>query len=156
MMPTKGLLERVASRVLADAAYLFVEPLRSDPPELPAWDATGARISFSGPSRGYVEIWAPAAVARQLAANMLGQETEDPEVEASFLDALMETLNVICGNLLAELAGREPLYHLGTPRACRRPQPESEAGGSIDAWLQTGGHALLLRMQIATQPSRVA
>ncbi|MBM3316537.1 MAG: chemotaxis protein CheX [Candidatus Eisenbacteria bacterium] len=156
MKPTQGLLERVAARVLAEAAYLFVEPLRRDPPEVESWPASGARVAFSGPARGYVEIWAPDEVARQLAANMLGQELDAPEVDETFVDAMMETLNVICGNLLAELAGQEPLFRLGAPRACRRLAPLEGDGAGVDAWLQTGGHALLVRMQVAARHSRVA
>ena len=156
MKPNKGLLERIGARVLADAAYLRAQPLSTEPPATAAWAATGARIFFSGPWRGYVEIWASTEVARLLAANMLGQETTDPEIAETFLDAMMETLNVVCGNLLAELAGQGPIFRIAAPRACLKLVPFSEQAPGIDAWLEADGHPLLLRMSVAESKPQVA
>jgi hypothetical protein len=156
MKPTKGLLERVASRVLADAAFILAEPLAKEPPAAQAWPATGARIAFSGPWRGFVEIWAPDEVARLLAANILGQEIDDPDIEETLLDAMLETLNVICGNLLAELAGREPMFQLGSPRPCHELVPFSEKDPGVDAWLEAEGHPLLVRMRVLEPEAQAA
>jgi hypothetical protein len=149
-------LERVAARVLADAAFLLAEPLEQPPPSPASWQAAGARIMFSGPFRGYVEIWASRETARKLAANMLGQDPADPEIDEAHGDALMETLNVICGNLLTELAGQEPVFQLGTPRTCSGFVPFSEREPGVDAWLEADGQPVLMRMRVVEQQPQIA
>jgi len=156
MKLTKALLEKVSARVLADTAFLMPEPLVTDPPPASRWSAIGVRILFSGPVRGYVEVWTPRAIARRLAANMLGRDISDPDVEENELDALMETVNIICGNLLLEVAGRDPIFHLGTPRTCRRLVPFTQRDPGTDVWLSLEGEALLVRMRVAAEKTRAA
>ena len=51
-------------------------------------------------------------VARAFAENMLGVSDADL---AMVRDALGEVANVVCGNLLPDLAGREAVFHLSAP-----------------------------------------
>lgn len=74
----------------------------------------GARITFAGPFRGELVLRLPRAVLPELVAAMIGED-EPPSDEAQ-RDALGEIANVICGNLLPLIAGREALFRLDAPR----------------------------------------
>jgi len=156
MKPNRELLERVATHVLEEAAFLFAQPLGGRPPADEAWTATGARLRFAGPLRGYVELWVPERIARLMAANMLGEESDAPDAEASCLDALRETLNILCGNLLTALAGEEPVFQLGTPDRCDERHPFQSRELGVDAWLEADGQPLLTRLAIHTPAPQTA
>lgn len=102
------------AHVLETMAFISPEPIHAPeqaPPEL-----LMARIVFSGPSRGAVEVVASEAFAVLLAANVLGSSTEDPGVSDGAGDALKELVNVTCGALLATRAGDTAApFQLGLP-----------------------------------------
>ena len=71
--------------------------------------------AFAGAAAGTLTVRATDDVARAVAANMLGLDAaEDARLVQ---DALGELANVICGNVLPELAGRAAVFHLDAPRA---------------------------------------
>jgi CheY-specific phosphatase CheX len=91
---------------------------------LPSIDPTGAeasapaahavRVAFTGPLRGCLALRVTDDVARAFAENMLG--VSDPSA-SMIRDALGEVANVVCGNLLPDLAGREAVFHLSAPES---------------------------------------
>ncbi|MDM8539151.1 hypothetical protein QUF70_20550, partial [Desulfobacterales bacterium HSG17] len=48
--------------------------------------------------------------------NMLGIEEDETSTSEQQYDALKELLNVICGNLLPEIAGKEAIFKVGMPQ----------------------------------------
>jgi hypothetical protein len=72
-----------------------------------------ASVDFRGPFVGRLEVGVTASLLPTIAANMLGQD--DPPPLAEQHDALRELANVICGNLLPEIAGPGPLFALAAP-----------------------------------------
>ena len=111
----KQLLSGVCGEVFEELAFMFGE--EADAAELPPPSPSGvlAAMSFSGPLSGRIELAVPAAMRAEIAANVLGIDTEDPEAEAVGDDSLKEVLNVTCGQVLTRLAGEEPVFDLAVP-----------------------------------------
>src|SRR5947209_6536696 len=74
---------------------------------------TRARVAFRGPFTGQVVVAVADAMLPSLAANMLGQDAPPPRWEQE--DALGELANVVCGNVLPAVAGRERVFLLDAP-----------------------------------------
>jgi hypothetical protein len=75
-----------------------------------------ARMEFSGPAWGELGIEMPAGACGELAANMLGVDTESSLTREDAADALGELLNVICGQWLTARYGVEPVFDLSIPQ----------------------------------------
>jgi hypothetical protein len=154
MKPSKDLLERVTAHVLEDAAFVFAMPREEEPPAFAEWHATGVRLTFTGPLDGYCELSAPAAMIESLAAN---NRVEDAEGTTDIgLDALKETLNILCGNLLTELAGEDPVFDLGTPTPLANLEPFPENAAGAEVWIDADEQPVLMRMCIRNDSSQAA
>jgi len=80
--------------------------------------AVGVGVRFDGPLRGRLELRVSGDVARCVAENMLGVDALDLDADGALVrDALGEVANVVCGNLLPEIAGRDAVFRLDAPRA---------------------------------------
>ncbi len=82
-------------------------------------------VDFHGSFDGRLVLAVSGTVLRTLATNMLGGDEAD---EAATLDALGELGNVVCGNVLTRVAGRDRTFLLDPPRrlderALRDPGP---------------------------------
>jgi chemotaxis protein CheY-P-specific phosphatase CheC len=55
------------------------------------------------------------AAMPELASNMLGMDEEETPPEDQQRDAVKETLNVICGNLLPKIGGVEAVFDIQAP-----------------------------------------
>jgi len=114
---SKNALTQVFSRIAEQMTFMFVEPLDSPPPPTePPYMCVS--MQFMGPFSGVLSLYAPGDLCRQVAMNVLG--VDDPMEAGSHFkpcDTMCELLNVTCGNLLPELAGREPVFNLTPPRA---------------------------------------
>ena len=70
---------------------------------------------------------ASAAILQELAANMLGIDEDEEIEETQKHDALKEALNVICGNVLPAIAGRQAVFNIGAPEMvvpAGEPEPD--------------------------------
>ncbi|MGZ8379787.1 MAG: chemotaxis protein CheX [Gemmatirosa sp.] len=80
------------------------------------------RVAFAGPCAGALDVAVSDDVAVALAANMLGLDPDAVRADAGVRqDAVGELANVVCGNVLPLVAGREVVFHLAAPVA--RPVP---------------------------------
>lgn len=79
----------------------------------------GVAVAFRGPLAGRVTVHVTDDVLRVIGANMLG-EMDDPAPEV-LRDALGEVANVIAGNVLPAVAGREKVFDLAAPAAADVP-----------------------------------
>lgn len=75
--------------------------------------AASCRIHFRGPYSGAMEVVAAGAYLDELAGNMLG-DGEAPSRDL-VMDALGEIGNVICGNVLPALGGKNAVFDLQAP-----------------------------------------
>lgn len=93
-----------------------------------------ARIAFAGPAAGELQVRACEGLLPRLAANMLGNELDNEDVQ---LDALGEIANIICGQLFP---------HIDPYRAFEQRPPlvttwdgnGTLAGSELAAWVELG------------------
>jgi CheY-specific phosphatase CheX len=96
----------------------------------------GAAVEFQGPISGSLVIDMYGNVIPILAANMLAQE--DPPSDFEQRDALKELTNVICGNLLPYLAGKEAVYTIRAPLIREVPDASGAIKGEPAAQFRIG------------------
>jgi len=139
-------LAELVARTLEDAAFVFTEPADpSAPLEAPALQA---RLDFEGPSRGELSLTTTPAVARSLAANLLGLEPGDRDIELRAGDALGEIVNMLAGAVVLELFGPEAQTRIGVPAVAELAAPPAGAGGTAVALLTEEGE----RIDAAVRP----
>ena len=136
-------IEQVFTEVMEQMAFIFVDPAESE--ELPAEVEGLLRVSmaFHGAAEGSVTLFTGSDVCVELAANITGDDeaaAADPQVGRQ---ALMELLNVICGQLLTTVAGSEPVFDLTPPQL-----DEADAA----AWSEACADDQSLRFMADDQP----
>ncbi|MCE5327668.1 MAG: chemotaxis protein CheX [Planctomycetaceae bacterium] len=109
-------LAGVAADTVESLAMMFLLSPEEASLQGPATGSRAAAVAFTGPFGGSVIVETCGAVQSQLAANMLGLESDAVPTEQQEQDALKELVNVICGNLLPVLAGPTPVFHIDAPR----------------------------------------
>jgi CheY-specific phosphatase CheX len=109
-------LAEVFCEIVEQMAFMFVEPIEAEEEAAPApLKSVLAHLKFDGEFSGKLSLAVPVDMCAELAANMLGEEADDPDAISKGTDALKELLNVLCGNLLTAFAGEEPVFDLGVP-----------------------------------------
>jgi hypothetical protein len=118
--------EQVASlvgRTLEEAAFIVATRCASPAPfEAPL---LAASLAFRGPAgeSASLVLVAQRSLARTLAANLLGVEPDDEEVDQRAGDALGELCNIAGGMLMVELFGSEAVCPLCVPQTRLVAQP---------------------------------
>jgi len=111
----KQILYQVTEDVLGKLAFMFSFP--DDERELIENDSVlTASVSFDGLYKGRVVMMISDHILPELAGNMLGIEEDETTTSEQQYDALKELINVICGNLLPEIAGKEAIFKVGLPQ----------------------------------------
>ena len=129
----EAVMFRVAEETLEKLAFVFSMP--EEEREDLSLDATvEASVSFAGPFSGTLVMRVSSDGLSELAANMLGVE-EDETTQEDRLDALKETINVICGNLLPAIAGERAVFNIQAPRIAL--ENETQYGGPDQAPVAT-------------------
>ena len=106
---------RVATDTLESLALMFLVPEEEAANPLPPCSRRVA-VKFTGPFEGMLILAASESVLPALAANMLGLENDSLPTTDQQEDALKELVNVVCGNLLPAIAGKEPIFHIDAPQ----------------------------------------
>jgi CheY-specific phosphatase CheX len=116
-------LEKIITHVVADViktmAFMFAEPVDVRKMSETTWNTSGwikTWMEFRGLLTGSLTICFPSELSRLIAANVLGVESSDKQAAIRGNDAVAELLNVICGHILTEFAGEEPVFDLTTPQ----------------------------------------
>ncbi|MBK6911636.1 MAG: chemotaxis protein CheX [bacterium] len=116
-----------ASRVFETSAFLSVAPLHGNE-ELADPDQS-ATMTFRGAAAGRVSLRVSSEMLDMIANNLL-EPSEDPNEQAQRRgDVLKEMLNMLCGNLLTEFFGAEPVFDLSPPELLGNdelPPPSSQ------------------------------
>lgn len=103
--------------IFEKVAFLFPMPAdeETDMCGDPGNEMTCIGLSFHGHTKGESVLSLPTHLTREIAANMLGIDDEDPDVDQKSLDAAKEILNIICGNILPRIYGEGPVFYLNAP-----------------------------------------
>lgn len=119
-------LSQVAVETFEKLAFMFAFPGDEEPGQQ-IEELVSASVVFSGPFSGQIIIHISKAVLPELAANMLGLDDESDVTVDQQYDALKEALNVVCGNLLPVIAGRQHIFNMKMPRILPQDEiPQSE------------------------------
>lgn len=119
-----AILMDVASETLESLAFMFSTPESTDFDVPEADDNLIVSVEFDGPFSGRLVVTAAAETLPELATSMLGIEAEDVSVHQKE-DALKETINVVCGNLLPFVAGKEAVFNIFQPVIISRIELEA-------------------------------
>ena len=85
--------------------------------EPPGGDTVDAFVAFRGPTSGAVAIAIPrAALGRFVTALLVPEAAEDPLARADFV---AEIANIVCGNVVPRIFGRNSVYVLAPPELAR-------------------------------------
>ena len=106
---------RVAAETMESLALMFLVP-EEDAMVFGIMPDRVARVDFTGPFDGSLTITFSDELMMELAGNMLGTTDTSEITTEQQDDALRELLNVICGNLLPQVAGNEAVFKVCSPR----------------------------------------
>lgn len=120
-------LYNTAALTFDGLGFMFVAPELEDEQQRMKPD-TEASVSFEGPFSGRLSVAVCRELLPVLAANMLGED--EPPSEQQQYDALGEITNVICGNVLPEVAGAKAVFAIGPPRVQEHGLSSPSAAGS--------------------------
>jgi chemotaxis protein CheY-P-specific phosphatase CheC len=109
-------LASVAESTLAELAFMFSMP-DEEAGRVTSSELVAASVDFSGPFSGSFAVAVSANMLPAIAANMLGLDEEDTEpLPEQQRDALKELANVVCGNLLPRMAGKQAVFNIEAPQ----------------------------------------
>lgn len=108
------ILSRVAVTTLQQLAFIFSFP-EDERNNIDLDSTVGARIFFNGPSSGFLSVIISKQVLPELTANILGVDEEETTSDQQH-DALKETINIICGNLLPDIFGKQIIFNIDSPK----------------------------------------
>jgi len=114
---SENLEEAVSSAlllVMETSAFMTVWPYQETDGDLAQPDVV-ASMTFCGPFSGRLTLHVASEVLPLLTQNMLGELDPMDSVEEKGRDALRESLNMICGNLLTAWQGEDPIFNLSPP-----------------------------------------
>jgi CheY-specific phosphatase CheX len=143
-------LARVSARILEDAAFVFTDSIeQQDCPSSDTWNAEGVSLGFRGKPSGRLHMWAGEGFARCAAANMLGVDEQAVDAQEKGMDALMELLNMIVGNLLTEHYTQSAIFDLDLPRRLERAELAADCAASNAIWLAAEDNHVLFTIEVS-------
>jgi len=147
------LLSNVGADVIESLALMFLIP-PEDAEDIPTEPKTTVSVSFSGPVEGVLLLHITEQALQELASNMLGMDSQQPPTPEHELDAIKELGNVVCGNILPEIAGKKAICHVDAPvllecQANEQTAQELKPKGSAKLFFDNG--QLELELYISQQ-----
>ncbi|MBN1594331.1 response regulator [candidate division FCPU426 bacterium] len=109
---TEKLLRDVAQEVFENLVFMTIAPPEENSAQ--SGQTRWVQVAFGGPFSGTMFLGMTQDLVPELTADMLGVEAKALNVEQQ-KDALAELANIICGNLLARLAGSKPVFEMSAP-----------------------------------------
>jgi hypothetical protein len=138
-------LAPLLEQILEQMAFMFLTPPDdTGGVETPQAGWPTVELRFAGLRGGRLALTAEPSLARELAANALGIEPDEPLADDHAGDALGELLNILCGHVLTELFGPEAACALDPPV---RLDPEGEADWNSALRVRVDGRAMLLILE---------
>jgi len=116
----KAIVTKESVQTLEKLAFIFATPEEEDiTPE--AGESVDVAIRFNGPFSGGMLVLYPQGDLDELAANMLGLDEADEISADQKLDALKETINIVCGNILPAIGGKKAVFDINSPVVVTEP-----------------------------------
>jgi CheY-specific phosphatase CheX len=138
--PSDPTLDAVSARTFENLAFMLEVSAEEAPRRELSPDRAAASVRFEGPLSGRVVVTVDLEMLPTLASNMLGLDPAALPAVIEQSDALKELANVICGNLLPEIAGANSVFRVRPPvlidadAASRSPDaPTATASLPLDA-----------------------
>ena len=122
----KKVMARTLGDVLEGMAFTFIDSPEDADLRTDAAEFLHATIEFDGPSAGQLGIAAPKALCAELAAGVLGLDSDEGDARESMSDTLGELLNVTCGNFTTAMFGAEDLVDQSIPQVEKLDRPAWE------------------------------
>ena len=110
------ILYRVLEESMENLAFMFAESVDYSEISMNDTECVKVSMNFTGDLyNGSLLMILPNNISNELAANILGIDDFSEEANNLGHDSLKEVLNVICGRVLTEIFGMEPLFDLSIP-----------------------------------------
>ena len=127
---TEHVLHRTMVATFEELGHM-VPDLELSPAQQAAPADAVVSVAFRGPLSGRLILRVSSVILPDLTANMLGsQVASDTSLQR---DALGELANVICGNLLPQVAGSGTVFMLSAPHWQAENEGISDAHGTVRA-----------------------
>jgi CheY-specific phosphatase CheX len=108
------ILEGIAAETFEGLAFLFGFPEEVE--NAPQSESMMVKVGFQGSFSGQLVMAVTRQTVQELTANMLGLDDGEENISPDDLaDALKETINVICGNLLPAIGGKDAVFDIRQP-----------------------------------------
>lgn len=130
---TSSLLSETTASVLADCAFLMLDPASEAAFE---GDAVQTTLAFSGSHSGELSLCAPRQMLIGAAADMLGLAPDDESLPEQAEAALNELANVLLGVLLERAFGARECPMIGLPKSVNVAAVAAPTGADCSAVLQ--------------------
>jgi len=123
---TSEMLGQIAATVLADCAFLMLDPASNDV----VWPAEMliAEIPFAGVTSGRLVLAASESLMVDATADMLRLDRRDPLALETAPATLAELSNVLLGLLAGRFFDQDPPCKVGLPSTRRGTWPRTDAG----------------------------
>lgn len=123
-----NIILKVTAETLEKLVFMFASPY--DPENSTEGDPDiGVSVSFTGPFSGTLGMKVSGEVLSEIAVNMLGVDDEDEVTPDDKNDALKESINIICGNILPAIGGKEAVFNIGAPEIIPEGEDIKERDG---------------------------
>lgn len=135
-------LGQLATEALERTAFMVAEPADEDfLDELPSCDWYSS-IEYTGPESGTVYLAGSTGFLVELAASLLGVDSEDVQTEREGLDALREMTNIVGGSVVTVLGGTHCKLSLGLPSVIDNSTIPTKAANKEHCILDAEGERL--------------
>lgn len=109
-----NIILKISAETIEKLVFMFASPY--DPENSTEGDPDiGVRVSFTGPFSGTLGMKVSEELLSEITVNMLGVDDEDEITSEDQNDALKETLNILCGNILPVIGGKQAVFNIGAP-----------------------------------------
>ena len=115
IMLTSQKISDFVIEALERTAFVLAEAIDSDQATSLPQPSKFSRISYIGPTGGFVYLAASEGFVCELAASILGVEHEDVDPSNEGEDAITELTNIVGGSVILELGGEKCEYSLRLP-----------------------------------------
>lgn len=134
-------LQQAATVTFEEMGYMF--PLERDADsELNVKDCLSVAIDFTGPMSGKFVLRIEREVLPLAAANMLGEEA--PFEDEMLRDIAGEIANVICGNALPAIGGKNAVFDLSAPHITTQTNSPEKTSAEAKLEMDEGRADILL------------
>ncbi|OQY45218.1 MAG: hypothetical protein B6240_09075 [Desulfobacteraceae bacterium 4572_87] len=108
------ILAGIAAETFEGLAFMFGFPEEDENADS-GESVVVTRVGFQGPFSGQIIMAVTQQTVQELTENMLGLDDGEDIHPDDQTDALKETINVICGNLLPAIAGKDAVFDIQPP-----------------------------------------